>query len=409
MSAPALGQGAPPELLVVTVGAQPGMAETLLAGVAARPEARDDVRLRLFVAPSPPPPPEAPPLRGIKAALKRAGAAFGEFELDEAKRRLAEAHGLLAPHVRSPAVLELEREALTLDVTLAHAARDDRRLEAAIEAYAQRFPGAQPPGRTAWPPAVLARLAKKTPPREASITIKTTPPGAALALDGEDVGVSPATVTQLVAGAHRLRAEVPGRIPADTTVEIDAGASAVVEVALPLDLSAALASAPVAAALTAEVAEAVRAAAGAPEASLVLVGAAGAGATLVRQDGPAIVARATVARRQPAELAVALDGLLGPRAAPTPAVVASAGPPTWAWLALGAGVASVGAGIGVRVSAVSVEHELISREGALTQTEAFSIQADAEARAAVGTALLVLGAAVASGVGAWLWYTADGS
>lgn len=394
---------APADIVVVGVGPGTGLAASVVAAGTGRP----DVRLSAFVLPPSPPPPAAPPIKAIKAALRRASTAFGSFDLDEAKRRLAEAQALLAPHSRSSPVLELEREAAVLDVTLAHAARDDRRLDAALSAYAQRFPGAGPPARTPWPPTLVARLAKKAPPREASLAIKTTPPGAELALDGEDVGRSPATITQLVAGSHRVLAAAPGRIAVEQTVELEAGAGAVLELELALDLGAALAAIPPGAPLPPDLAAAVRSATGRPQASLLLVEARDAGALLSRQDGAEVTARARSPRRTPADLRAALDGVLGPRlvdpaVAPAPA---GAGPPTWAWIALGASVATAGAGIGTRVSAVSVEHELISRQGVLTQAAAFDIQSDAETRAAVGTALVVLGATVATCVAAWLVYS----
>jgi len=394
-AAPSKGT-ARPRIAVVAVGPK---AEALADRVAATGKGRPDVELSRFSVRPLAPEPE-PPIRAIKEALAASTRDFESFDLDGAKKHLGEATALIAPYTRTSAVLALERESLMLQISLAHAARDE--LDLALSAYAERFPG--PPSKAPWPPAVSAKLAKKLPPRDASLSIKSDAPGATVELDGEVIGAVPVAITQLVAGPHRLRATAPGRLPTDETVTLEAGAGASVTLVLPLDLATALGEAHARDPLDEEVARALLAAAEIDR--VILVEATGKGATLAMLDaaanGQAVV---TSPRAKAADLALALDTLLGPRPEDIPPPVVASGPglPTWAWVAIGSGAASVVGGIGLRLSAVSVENTLIAKEGALTQTEAFDLQSTAESRATIGTVLIVLGLAAVTAVGGWVW------
>jgi hypothetical protein len=341
-----------------------------------------------------PPPVDAagPPTRALKAALTRARRALAAFDLESARAAVAEATAGLAPHTRTAAVLELEREALSLEVTLAHAGRDAPRLEAAVRAYALRFPGALPPPRSGWPPALAERLASQAPPRTSVLTLDSAPPGAALWIDGEPAGAAPRTITQLAAGPHVVEATLGGYRSALERVELTPEAATTRTLSLSLDLGHALAAGVRTPALEAEL---TRLAGGAP---------------IVWAERVARGIRFTTARAQATS-----DGLSAPaltealglaQGLPTsPPELADAGDarPWWPWVALGAGLTSAGAGVGVRASAVALQDQLERRAGALTQVEAYTIQADAEGRATAGTVLIAAGVAVAVGVGTWLW------
>lgn len=336
-----------------------------------------------------------PPIRAIKAALARARRALAGFDLDSARAAVAEATAALGPHTRTAAVLELEREALALAVTLAHAGRDAPRLETALRAYSARFPGALPPPRSGWPPALAERLASQAPPRTSVLTLDTTPPGAELWIDGEPAGTAPRTVTQLVAGPHVVEATLRGYVSVLERVELTPAAATTRTLTLPLDLTHALAAGARTPALEAELA---RVAAGAV---VVWAERAASGIRFTTDR-----AQATSAGSSAPALSEALRLAQGLPASPPPAdEVAGGGAarPWWPWVALGAGLSSAGAGVGVRVSAVGLQDQLERRAGALTQVEAYAIQADAEGRATAGTVLIAAGVAVAVGVGTWLW------
>lgn len=381
LSAPA---SATPSTLVVPLGADHTWTSTLagLPGIQV-----------LAVVPAPAP---AVPTRAIKAALGRARRALAAFDLDAAGGAVAEAMATLRPHTRTAAVLELEREALTLEVTLAHAGRDAPRLEAALGAYSARFPGAPPPPRSGWPPALAERLAAQAPPRTSALAVDTTPPGAELWIDGEPVGTSPRTITQLVAGAHVVEARLAGHLSVLERVELTPATAATRTLALAVDLARALAAGARTPALEAEVA---RLAAGA-----TVVWAERLAGGVRFSVGPA---QATSAGHGASALAEALRLAQGLPASAPPTEVEPATRPWWPWLAVGVGAASAAAGVGVRVTAVALQDQLTSQAGALTQVEAYTIQGDAEARATAGTVLIAAGVAVALGAGAWLWLDGD--
>lgn len=372
---------AAPQALIVPLGTDRTWTSTL----AALPGIR--------VLEAPPADAAGPPTRAIKAALARARRALAGFDLESARAAVADATAALAPHTRTTAVLELEREALTLEVTLAHAGRDAPRLEAALRAYSARFPGALPPPRSGWPPALAERLASQAPPRTSVLTVDTTPPGAELWIDGESVGTAPRTVTQLVAGPHVVEATLSGYVSVLERVELTPAAATTRTLTLPLDLPHALAAGARTPALEAEL---TRLAAGAAVVWAERV-ARGIRFTTGR-------AQATSAGLSASALSEAIRLAQGLPPSPPPAELASEGAaPWWPWVALGAGLTTAGAGVGVRVSAVGLQDQLDRRAGALTQVEAYAIQADAEGRATAGTVLIAAGVAVAVGVGTWLW------
>lgn len=341
-----------------------------------------------------PPPHDAVevPTRSIRTALTRARRALAAFDLDAARGAVADAAALIRPHSRSIVVLELEREVLTLEVTLAHAGRDARRLEAALSAFAARFPGAPPPPKSGWPPALAERLAAQAAPRSASLSVQTTPAGAELYLDGEAVGTAPRTLTALAAGPHVVEARLDGYRPALERLELTAGTAAPLALVLRLDLAAALAAGTRTPALESE----LRRLAG--DAPVVWAERAGGGVRFVGPHG-----RATSTSLDRRALAEALRGAQGLAPDPLPPAAASEARPWWPWLAVGSGLASAATGVGLRVWAVTTQDQLTARAGALTQVEAHTIQGDAEARATAGTVLIAAGVAVAVGVGAWLW------
>ncbi len=90
------------------------------------------------------------------------------------------------------------------------------------------------------PPAVAAEPAVESPPRSTvvpsggevppapsgRVSVRTTPPGALVTLDGRSHGAAPVSIEDVSAGVHRLRVTAPGHVPDEREVTVSAGASA---------------------------------------------------------------------------------------------------------------------------------------------------------------------------------------
>jgi hypothetical protein len=69
-------------------------------------------------------------------------------------------------------------------------------------------------------------------PTTATLTVTSDPPDASIALDGKPMGTTPQTLRELLPGVHTLTLSQPGRQPTTRTVELRAGGTHEIQVAL---------------------------------------------------------------------------------------------------------------------------------------------------------------------------------
>lgn len=147
--------------------------------------------------------------------LERGVAAFKAGDYLRAHRELETAHEL-APERANP-----YRWLALTEIQLG----DCRRALVNIDGFLSRVPADEPRA------AELIRL-RELCQRTGTLRVDSTPPRAALHLDGAFVGHTPFRTLSLQAGAHTLRAESPGRRAASRDVVLPAGG----ELDLHLDL-----------------------------------------------------------------------------------------------------------------------------------------------------------------------------
>jgi hypothetical protein len=388
---------------VAAVGMDPAaapalnMVEAVSRGVAARPELRalEPARARFLFA-HPAPEPRGAAQRQAQALLDQADEQLRSFQVPGAKKALAQATELLAPDLGLSPTVALDQRRLALAVAVAHAERDERALEVALDAYAARFDQAPPKAGT-WPPDLVRRLASLAARPRSTLKVVTDPPGEVF-VDGRKVGTSPLTLEDLPVGRHRVEAKAPDCFPLDAWVETGSAKVAELRMELPPAVVVRLARLPAEGPLPTGLRDEVAAAAARGGAAWVaLVTAAKDGKASVRlvearpggrQHGPVLAG----APRMAFDLAWDTRDEV---TAPGPARARTLTP--WALSAAGAGVAAAAAGVAVRLWAKDTQDPLQTRRGALTQAEAYAIQDKAEDRAILGTVLIGAGAALVAG------------
>lgn len=401
---PAPGRAEPIRAAVTVVGMKPDgpQAEKLRSRVRSALARRSDVALvderaeqQLFASPEPEPP--AGNLSEAQRAIRRAQKALRNFELDQAQAGYAKATELLGPMLGLEDAVELDKERLALGVALAYALRNDQEIAERILEYATRYGAEGPP---TWPPELIERLKNATPAADTQLSVLTEPPGADVLVDGVRLGTSPAAL-QIRPGAHRVEAKKSGYFPADAWVSTSALGPQEVRLELVSDIAGALRRQPPGDPLGPELAARVHALAAQGGAKVVVVAALHQGRIELHTVG---AEGESAERFQADDSDESLDAALAQmfRIELPPPVDYEV--PLWAWLGAGAGAAAIASGVTLRLLAVDAQHELIARQGALTQREAFDRDAGVDARATSGAVLLGVGTAAITGIAAWLVY-----
>jgi hypothetical protein len=384
---------APKKRLALWAPRDPALARSLLGSLAAEelrapiPEAES----AFWLGASAPVPPQ-PPLAEIKQAVDRARRAFQRFRLEETSKGLSAADQGLEAWRGLPEALDLERDVLADLVSLAHAEREEARLDQALARYAARFPGEGPPPRAPWPPALTERLGRQPTPGPATLVVRANAEGARVWLDGRPIGTAPLTLTQLTEGPHRVVVEAQRMMRFDKVVAASGAQPTELDAKLQPDLGPELAKASLERGLSPLLLERLRAVllrAGIDEVLLAERAGPGARYALVNNEvGPPRSAQS-----------LTLDGPAVEQALRTlfhgPEGPAGEVAPWWSYAALGAGVGVAAIGLGFRVSAASQERDFTANHGALTQVGA-AAQLDAVDTAATrGSVLVGLGVGVA--------------
>lgn len=398
--APSVAHAEPIRAAVLTIGLKPSgkRADRLRARVRKALEARPDVTLmdqaeeeRLFAAM--PPDRNTAQLKNARRVLKRAEKALRSFELDKAQLGYARAKDLLEREVGLRHALALDRERLDLGISVAHALRNDDQLNELLREYGVRY-GDDPP--QSWPPDLVQRLKDATPAATTGLDVRSTPPGAEVFLDGVKAGVTPVALT-VRPGDHRIELFKEGHHPADVLVQTTALKRQEVDLPLSPDIGVVLAKQSVTERLDPKVRDRVQALAAEANVDLVILAGARKGRLNLRtlDDEARFEADASA---EGARLAV--EQLFTARAGPP----GSSAVPTWAWVGIGTGAVAVGTGVALRMLAIDAQDDLMSRQGALTQTDAFDRNSDVNVRATSGAVLLGVGSAAITGIAAWLIY-----
>jgi hypothetical protein len=380
--------------------------------------AADEVEELLFR--SAPPPAPSPELGAGKRALKRASRAFNSFKLDEAREALETAAQALASWTGTPEARDLVRERLVLAVSLAHAGRNVEQIERALAEYARAFPNEPPPKDAPWPPAIASKLAKLQPSLDASIAVQSKPSGVVY-VDGKEIGNAPAVAEGLSSGEHRVIVEAPAHFRGDQRLTLVSGRRTELTIELVPDLSMRLRRMSAERSPSNDIATAMRSLArsrGIDHIILVELSASG-GLSLRRFDvnerAPSNIERVSTTNRSDKEIDLALRQLLESEAAlsaeaPPPEVNGdSSGVPLWAWIGLGAGAVALSMGTAFRIDAASMQGDLVARQDAITQVDAFAMRDDVDAQAFRGTLLVGVGVAALVGVGGFVAYRVFGS
>jgi hypothetical protein len=401
--APRSASAEPIRAAVATIGLKPDgpHAEKLRDRVRGALKGQPDVTLidpaieeRLFSSAEPERP--SADLKSAQRALRKAQKALRNFELDEAQSGYAKATELLQPVLGLAQAVELDKERLALGAALAYALRNDAQIAERILEYAIRYGAEGPP---TWPPELIERLKSATPNADSKLSVKTDPPGADVLVDGTKLGTSPATI-DVRPGAHRVEATESGYFSADAWVTTSALGPQEVSLTLASDVASALRRQPAANGLGPELAQRVFALAAESGATLIVI----AGLNQGRINLRAVDASGESAQRFEADdtdegVALAVSQMFQ-----KPATVSSEGVPYWAWVGAGAGAAAIAGGVALRMLAVDAQDDLIARQGALTQREAFDRDSDVDVRATSGAVLLGVGSAAITGIAVWVIY-----
>ena len=392
----------PQKRLAVWAPRDPALARAVLGSLAAEggrapiPEAESAFWLGA-TAPIPP----KPPLGEIKQAVDRARRAFQRFRLDETAKGLSAADQGLEAWRGLPEALDLERDVLGDLVSLAHAERDELRLDQALARYAARFPSEGPPPRAPWPPALTERLSRQPTPRPTTLVVRANTDGARVWLDGRPIGSAPLTLTQIPEGPHRVVVEAQRMMRFEITIQTSGAAPAELDAKLQPDLGPELAKASLERGLSPVLLERLRAVllrARVDEVLLAERAGAGARYALVNNEVGAPRTSQSESLEGPAieqALRALFHGPDGPGAGIGP---------WWGYAALGAGVGVAAIGVGFRLSAASMERDFTVNHAALTQVGA-AAQLDAVDTAATrGSVLLGLGLGLAVASAGFLVY-----
>ena len=84
---------------------------------------------------------------------------------------------------------------------------------------------ADPPVASLPPSTVVPPTAAEAPPVSSGrVSVRTTPPGALVTLDGSARGAAPVSIEDVSTGVHRLRVTAPGHVPAERDITVSSGA-----------------------------------------------------------------------------------------------------------------------------------------------------------------------------------------
>jgi hypothetical protein len=333
-------------------------------------------------------------LQGAQKALRKAQKALRNFELDEAQSGYAKATEILQPVLGLEEAIDLDKERLALGAALAYALRNDAEIAERILEYAIRYGAEGPP---TWPPELSGRLKQATPASDTKLSVRTDPPGAEIFVDGARIGVAPA-VLDLRPGLHRIEAKKGGRFSADQWVTTSALGKEEVALTLPSDISSALRRQPAANGLGPELASQVFALAKELGATMVVIAGLNQGRVSLRTIDESGESQQRFEGDDSDEgIALAVSQMFH-----EPEVPGMGGVSPWAWVGAGAGAAAIAGGVALRVLAVNAQQELMAREGALTQRDAFDRDSDVNLRATSGAVLLGVGTAAITGIAVWV-------
>jgi hypothetical protein len=396
---PVLGE-APRQAVVLTAGVRdPRSAEALRARIRSAFAERTDLALvddaaagRVFRIPAPKG--FGASIANARKALERAEKAMRSFDLEKAQLGYVRATDLLEPHLGLRASRAVDEERLALGVALAHARRSDEELDLLLLEYAVRYGRDAPP--QSWPPDLTSRLHAMTPAEAARVRVESTPPGAEVFVDGARAGVTPLELS-VRPGAHRIEVEIAGMFPSDAWVRATTLAEETARFELAPDISRLLELQPQEP-LPPELAARVLALATTLGADLAIIGT---------RSGPRVTVAslsATGESRHDADdsdegVRLAIAQLFAP-----PDTGGGLRVPVWASIGAGVAAAAIGAGIGLRYAALDAQDDLIAREGALTQREAFDRRDGVDARAKSGAVLIGVGSVAFAGFMGWMTY-----
>lgn len=401
------------------VQAQPAVVAVVLSGIAlddpaaadllkaaedaveADPQRRLLARTRnqfLFASPAPKDRSEA--RRDAKKCLVQAQDRLQNFNVEGAKDALARATVLLKPDLGVAGARPLNQLRLALAVAVGHAERDEKTIASALRQYATRF-GTAAPAPGLWPPDIERRLQTVVARSQTKLRLTSLPPGEAF-VDGRPVGLTPLTVSGLAPGRHRIEVRAPDHYPVFAWAKSSSTKLGQAHIELAPSVGARVRQLPA----RGPVPEGLR--------NALAVAARRGPATLVAIISPTADKKVSVRLLDARDLAVygpvvadsVKSGLAQVSAGWVQNAIAKPAFSTapWALGAAGAGLLAAGAGIGVRLWAKDTQSPLQTRQGALTQREAFGIQEQAEGRALLGTLLISGGVALVTGAaGLFTW------
>ncbi len=352
----------------------------------------DRARNRFLFA-SPSPKDRSAARKDAKKWLDKAQDALQSFDVEGAKDALMKATVLLKPDLGTEGARPLNQLRLALAVAVGHAQRDEKTIASALNQYATRFGTATPPPGL-WGPALERRLQTVVARAQTKLRIRSTPPGQAY-IDGRLVGSTPLTVPGLAPGRHRIEVRALGHHPAFGWAKSSSTKLGQANLELAPDIGARIGDLPA----TGSVPEGLRTALAevaerGPASLLVIVSRTEDKMISVRiLDTRDLVVHGPIVAKVPKDAleqvwaAWAETKIARPQMTMTP----------WALGAASAGLVAVGSGVGVRLWARGTQSTLQSQRGALTQSQAYGIQDQADERAMLGTVLISGGLALITG------------
>jgi hypothetical protein len=348
-------------------------------------------------------------LQKAQRLLAKAEANLRDFELKEAETAMASVAELLAPYLGLRETTKIDQERLHLGVAIAHAQRDEARIDALLADYVTRYPGVIPDERK-WPPDLVRRLSTGAPTVTTKLEIASTPSGTAY-VDGRLYGPTPTTATDLPPGRHRVEVDAEGSYPIDGFVDTTSLETTKIELKPLPRVSASLAKAKIDQPLDRDLASELRRLATPLGVTELVFVSKGPKSTVelrsVSVDNKGDESPKFAGDRNEAGARLAISQWRAYRERPSSTT--STGVPTWAWVGAGSGAALTTAGVVLRMIAVGTENELQRKEGASTQSEAFNLRDQADAQALGGSILIGVGFVALAGVGAYVLYGQLGS
>ncbi len=331
----------------------------------------------------PSPSPAARSLARAKRALGRAESALARLLVDRAAFALEQAERALEPVLGLPEAHPLDRDRWLLEAEVAHARRDSEAVDTAVERLAARHGPIDPPRR--FSPELRARVEAAPLPPGVPVTIRTTPPGARVHLDGRPACERAPCTAVAPPGPARVVADAEGYERIDESHPLTEGL--VIELVLEPAAGAVLAglvSLDAVDGVGERILDEWASRSGVD--AVVLVERRGRQLRLRRLDrgrGLGGIAEGT----DPAVVVRALDAVAPAGSALTPV----------AWATGAGGTLAVGVGVALRLVAQATQASTLARSGALTQVEHEARREQAERESLAGGVLIGAGAAAVVG------------